>query len=1307
MTKTKIFIKIILTVLCISYLPLAVWADDAAIAAVVAAQLPMVKVAINDDQAIINDRILYEALMRSGHLMVAQVTGMRTALADVNYGDAAILPLQTDGLDIAYPNLIKVPVAIEHVEFTAYSRSNEPHTFSKWSDMAGLRLGYRLQNVYVANNAFRAGAKELKEVNTLPEVWAALLNGETDVVVLPRMAHYEHRFPRGVKRAGVIESQPCFTYVNNKYDYLVPLLENAYLEMIADGTMDLIKDSVDVSGGKQIILHLYSYSEQIEWERSQIEFIRKGLELDTALAYRSINLNSNELHSQASYYYIISDMIRTDFIARYPDLVIASGNEALEFVLNNYYLLFPQTPVIFFGVLGLDESTLYGLEDNVTGACETISFYATASQMLRLYPKTRRIFILNDHYISKSMAIRREIEESINAYGLPVEVVFSENKPLAEILNDIRGYGSDTLVMIGSYLSDTGGSFYSETDIQKLVSAASGNPVFCLSTSFIGHGTMGGLLSGTEAYTDIVSAMVSDILKGTPPASIPIIFNSASLNQWQFDYKTAKRFKIDTKTLPQGHIVINRTLSVWESNPQEFTLMLAVAGLLLLIICGLIVFSRMLKKKKAEAETASIAKSVFLSNMSHEIRTPMNAIIGMAELSLREETSPTIRDYALGIRQAGINLLGIINDILDFSKIESGKMDLVLGNYTLSSLINDVIHTIKARAHESRLRFIVNVDNNLPNTLEGDVKRIRQILLNLLSNAVKYTDKGFISLCVNGKMTDENSLILNIEVSDSGRGIKQQDLGKLFNKFTRLDNASNKNVEGTGLGLAITKSFVVAMNGEINVRSKHGIGSTFTVALPQKIKDRKKLAVVENSEKKNVLVYERREICQKSIIQTMDGLGVSNRLVSTTAEFFEELTSNKYSDIFVSTALYDRARDAYGELKTNSKIILIAEFGEVVDERNISVLTTPIFSLPVADFLNNVSNFSAGQRREHTKWIAPGARILSVDDINTNLNVFEGLLKPYKAHVVSCKSGMEALEAVKAEPFDLVFMDHMMPGMDGIETTKRIRAISGKYPNLEKMPIIALSANAVLGMKEKFLQDGLDDFLTKPIDMGKLHSILRKWIPEEKWEVAESGFLKESYNIDIEIKGANVSKGIAIAGGSIENYLRILDVFQKDCVEKVAKIYQCLATDDLHLYTTHVHALKSAAANIGAENLSLAAGELENAGKKGDISLVKSKNPQFLAEIDALLANIHTILTRENDHEQINSSDMALIKEELSRLKEAIETFDSSAAKKSADILQKYAHAAGIGAAIDEILGYVLIGDDDKAVSLIVTLIQG
>jgi len=485
----------------------------------------------------------------------------------------------------------------------------------------------------------------------------------------------------------------------------------------------------------------------------------------------------------------------------------------------------------------------------------------------------------------------------------------------------------------------------------------------------------------------------------------------------------------------------------------------------------------------------SRAKSKFLANMSHEIRTPMNAIIGMAELTLRKNMPDDIREPIVTIKQAGNNLLSLINDILDISKIESGKLEIVPIDYMFSSLINDVANIIKMRITNPELKFDVNIDSNIPNTLFGDEARIRQVLLNLLSNAVKYTKKGFVSLSIKGEITGD-SVLLIIEVADSGIGIKKEDLEKLFKDFVQL----NRSVEGVGLGLAITKNLLTAMGGDISVQSEYGKGSTFTIKLPQKIRSSKELS-----------------------------------------------------------------------------------------NHNITV-----------------------------KFNAPKAKILIVDDIDMNLKVAAGLMQPYKMQVDLRLSGPEAIEAVAKNRYDIVFMDHMMPEMDGIETTKRIRE------NNPELPIIALTANAVSGTKEMFLANGFNDFLSKPIDTIRLNDILEKWLPEEKREKATETVHEMESNADIKIEGVDVEKALAMLDGNVNLYMELLAAFHKDSADKINEIKNY----NNPLYTNHVHALKGTCASIGAFALSEMAKSLEKAGKQRDLSYIEQHNDEFIGALGVVLDRI-------------------------------------------------------------------------------------
>ncbi|MCL2130243.1 MAG: ATP-binding protein, partial [Treponema sp.] len=497
------------------------------------------------------------------------------------------------------------------------------------------------------------------------------------------------------------------------------------------------------------------------------------------------------------------------------------------------------------------------------------------------------------------------------------------------------------------------------------------------------------------------------------------------------------------------------------------------------------------------------------------------------------------------IEHAGTNLLSIINDILDFSKIESGKLEIIPKDYLFSSLLNDVINIIRTRVYESHLRFAVYIDNNIPNELYGDFIRLRQLMLNILSNAVKFTDQGHISLSVSGKITDSSTVVLVIEVSDTGKGIKQEDIAKLFTEFIRVDMSSNMNIEGTGLGLAISHNIVKAMGGNIDVSSVYGKGSTFTVSLPQQIRNNNKIAVVENAKEKKSLIFERRELYVNSIAKALDSLDVDYKIASSEEEFLNDAGNNEFQHIFISSVLYALVKKKYKELASKAKLLVITEFGESAREQNINIISSPVFSLPIANFLNGVTNRNYYKSNYETiiGFTAPDASVLVVDDLYTNLKVAEGLMLPYCMKIDLCDSGSKAMDMLKTRRYDLVLMDHMMPGMDGIEVTEQIRALGENDDYYKKLPIIALTANAVSGIREFFLENDLNDFLPKPIDTSMLNSMLEMWIPREKQirsTVSNNGktiIMENNNTVDFRIKGLNINKGIMMSGGIKENYL--------------------------------------------------------------------------------------------------------------------------------------------------------------------------
>ena len=496
-----------------------------------------------------------------------------------------------------------------------------------------------------------------------------------------------------------------------------------------------------------------------------------------------------------------------------------------------------------------------------------------------------------------------------------------------------------------------------------------------------------------------------------------------------------------------------------------------------------------LVQAKEKAEAADKEKSNFLANMSHEIRTPMNAIIGLSECIIRDTTLDSISEYGQQIKNASHSLLSIINGILDFSKIEAGRLELTHAPYHLSSTVYDLMAITNTRLVERNLRFDVEVSPDIPYTLLGDRQRVQQVIINLVNNAIKYTPKGSISLKIWHQPTPADNLIyLYCSVSDTGIGIKEEDLDKIFNSFTRVDTKRNRSIEGTGLGLPICQRLVTAMNGEFDVKSTYGKGSTFT---------------------------------------------------------FYILT------------------ECSGEEKTG---------------------------------VLNLKNVRSKPTTFKPSFLAPKLRILAVDDNLVNLKVFQNLLSPYSPQIETVTGGQEAVNIATKKQFDIIFMDHMMPVMDGVEAMQAIRRI----PSYKTIPIVALTANAISGVREYYLKQGFDDYISKPINIQELDEILVRHTPKELQEKAPT-------------------TSIQLQPGHDEDILRQVYV---EGLEKIQLLDQLFANEDFTNYTIQVHALKSVAALIGHPQLSDHAKSHELAGKNKDYTYIREDFKHLRNEYQALLNDL-------------------------------------------------------------------------------------
>ncbi|MBS7009859.1 ATP-binding protein [Anaerostipes sp.] len=627
-------------------------------------------------------------------------------------------------------------------------------------------------------------------------------------------------------------------------------------------------------------------------------------------------------------------------------------------------------------------------------------------------------------------------------------------------------------------------------------------------------------------------------------------------------------------------------------------------------------------------------KMAFFANMSHEIRTPMNAILNLSELLLRKELPNDIERDISTIYTIGNNLLGIINSLLSFSKLDSGKIDLNNGSYSPSALISDVCNMIMARLIKKNIYFFTDINPQIPRRLIGDEMRIREILTNLLANAVKFTASGKIELKADYRLLNNGQKELILSVSDTGSGIPKTELPNLFSQFNRADMKKNQTIMGTGLGLAISKKLTELMGGEITVESEYGKGSTFSVHFPQKIyssgdllppSDKFQLANIY------LLIPDTDSTLIRYLIRELKKLGIRPSLVSSVSAVIPEKDRKSY--LIMRQTDFTKHREQADDMFPSDHVILLMKNDEtlVSEYYNYHQVYPFNFLMQTANILNGQAVKHAPEKvRIYESVTFPEARLLIVDDNEVNSSVAKRLMEPYQMEIDLASNGFEALEMIAHTHYDLVFLDHMMPGMDGVETVQKIRTLEKS----RHLPVIALTANVFSDADTYFKEKGFTGFLAKPINVKELHDTLLAYLSGKAVEQTEKSSsvctAKTSPELMVlfkTLKHFDTETALAYFDQSADFYIEMLRTFYQGLYDRRNEMDSICRQQNTKLFTIHVHAIKSASKSVGAADYSETAKVLEDFGHQQDWKAISARFDEFIQETDIILTELESFLS--------------------------------------------------------------------------------